>query len=106
MTKEDRMSKNTKPARKIVVPTLEQQKDAAAAQGDKAKVAALSKAEAKKTKAGELTVSDIARELKLSPKIARGKLRKAGQKAKVGRRPTYKRDSADHKRIVATLTAE
>lgn len=57
-----------------------------------------------------LTVSDIARELKLDPKVARGKLRRHGFKgthrATEGRWPKVKRDSAEHKELVAIITAK
>lgn len=52
----------------------------------------------------ELTISDIARELKLDPKRARAALRAAGKKAVDGRWPTVKRDSKAHLDIVALLT--
>lgn len=67
------------------------------------------KATTKKTKTDdtatdELTISDIARELKLDPKRARATLRAAGKKAVDGRWPTVKRDSKAHTDIVALLT--
>lgn len=53
-----------------------------------------------------LSVSDIARELGLDPKRARAKLRSKGEGAVEGRWPKVKRDSKDHKALVALLTPE
>lgn len=53
-----------------------------------------------------LTVTDIARELGISPKVARGKLRRAGMNAKDGRWPTCEPGTDDHARIVEVLRGE
>lgn len=51
-----------------------------------------------------LSVSDVARELGLDPKRARAKLRSAGQSSNEGRWSKVKRDSKEHKELVAMLT--
>lgn len=50
-----------------------------------------------------LTVSDIAREMGIEPKVARARLRKDGTRAKDGRWPTVTRDSEAHKALIAKL---
>lgn len=52
-----------------------------------------------------LSVSQIAQELGLDPKRARAKLRAAGQSATEGRWSLVKRDSKEHKQLVALLSA-
>lgn len=53
--------------------------------------------------ANALSVSDIAKELGIEPKVARARLRKDGTRATDGRWPTVVRDSAEHKALVAKL---
>lgn len=52
-----------------------------------------------------LSISDIARDLEIEPKAARAKLRRVKGKAEEGRWPKVKRDSKEHKELVALLTA-
>jgi O6-methylguanine-DNA--protein-cysteine methyltransferase len=114
----------------------EKAKDAAAAQGDRAAVAAIDtkskkskkkdkeaddtkaiddatkkrakvKEEAKAHEAGDmLTVSDIARELGIDPKVARAKLRRTGASATEGRWAKIKRDSKEHKDLIKLIKPE
>lgn len=49
---------------------------------------------------GLLSVSDIARELGIDPKVARAKLRRHGQKATEGRWPRVKPNSKEHKSMI------
>lgn len=55
------------------------------------------------TEDGLLSVSDIARELGIDPKLARSRLRKHRGKAQDGRWPKVARDSVEHKEIVALM---
>ena len=52
---------------------------------------------------GTLSVVQIAGELSINPKVARARLRRKGLVATNGRWVSVKRDSAEHKAIVATL---
>ncbi len=52
-----------------------------------------------------LTVSDVAAEVGIEPKVARQRLRKDGARAIDGRWPTVTRDSKEHQALVAKLTA-
>lgn len=56
-----------------------------------------------KVASGELTVVDVAHSLKLDPKIARAKLRRAGMSATEGRYPTMAKGSRAHTQILAIL---
>ena len=51
----------------------------------------------------DLSVGDIARESKISPKVLRGKARKAGLHASGTKWPRFERDSKDHKALVALI---
>lgn len=53
-----------------------------------------------------LTVVEIAEELDMNPKVARGRLRRAGLKAVDRRWPTVKRHSSEYNRIVGALVSE
>lgn len=53
--------------------------------------------------ANALSVSDIAKELGIEPKVARARLRKDGTRATDGRWPTVVRDSPEHKALIAKL---
>lgn len=52
---------------------------------------------------GLLSVSDIAREIGIDPKVARAKLRRYGEKAEDGRWPRVKPNSKDHKAMIDTM---
>lgn len=69
-----------------------------------------SKKPAKKEKpvkdANEMSVSDVARECGIEPKVARARLRKDGTRAPDGRWPTVVRGSDEHARLVALFTAK
>jgi hypothetical protein len=54
----------------------------------------------------ELTIADIAAELKMTPKVVRGTLRRKGLKAVDGHWPTVKRGTGKHCRIVNLLKDE
>lgn len=70
----------------------------------KAITAALDAAEGKASDDNMLSVSDVAREMGIDPKVARAKLRRMGQAATEGRWAKVKRDSREHKALVAALT--
>lgn len=53
-----------------------------------------------------LTVSDVAREQGVDPKVARAALRAAGKKAKGRRWPTFRRGSRTHREVLAAITGE
>ncbi len=52
---------------------------------------------------GMISVADVARELKINPKVARAKLRRRGQTSSDGRWGRFMRGSPDHKAIVKVL---
>lgn len=54
----------------------------------------------------ELTVSDVAREVGIEPKVARQRLRKDGTRAPDGRWPTVRRNSPEHAALRKTLAGE
>lgn len=51
-----------------------------------------------------VSISDIAREAGIDPKVARSKLRKDGARAPEGRWQPVKRDGKEHKRLLALFT--
>ena len=52
---------------------------------------------------GLLSVSDIAREIGIDPKVARAKLRRYGEKPEDGRWPRVKPNSKEHKQLIETM---
>lgn len=50
-----------------------------------------------------LNVSKVAEEEGVNPKVARAKLRRMGRHANEGRWPTFTRNSAEHKELIALL---
>lgn len=79
-----------------------------------AEVAAAKKPEAPKrhsepkiaVKVDEISVSDVARELKIDPKRARARLRTAGKESTEGRWAKFKRGSKAHQELVEFLRPE
>ncbi len=71
----------------------------------KSKADSLIETEAKRKKEVDdlITVADVAAELKINPKVARAKLRRAGKNSNEGRWPTFKRNSAEHKDLIEFL---
>lgn len=51
-----------------------------------------------------ITVVDVANAMNMDPKVARAKLRRAGQKANEGRWPSFKRGSTEHNKFIAMLS--
>jgi hypothetical protein len=60
----------------------------------------------KEIREGEMSVSDVARECGIEPKVARARLRKDGTRAPDGRWPTVVKGSPEHARLVALFKAE
>lgn len=60
----------------------------------------------KEIREGEMSVSDVARECGIEPKVARARLRKDGTRAPDGRWPTVIKGSPEHARLVALFKAE
>jgi len=56
--------------------------------------------------ANALSVSDVAREAGIEPKVARARLRKDGTRAPDGRWPMVQRGSEEHKRLLALFAPE
>ena len=52
---------------------------------------------------GLLSVSDIAREIGIDPKVARAKLRRNGEKPEDGRWPRVKPNSKEHKKLIELM---
>lgn len=104
-------------ARKAGLPVKDDVAQAADARREKAKEdkaqaakveGATSNAAAKKAKdPNVLTVSDVARELNIEPKVARARLRRVGwngnNRATEGRWPTVAKDGPEHKALKALL---
>lgn len=55
------------------------------------------------TKKTELTIADIAREVGVTPKAARGKLRRLGRHKPGTKWPTYKRGTKEFESIVSSI---
>jgi hypothetical protein len=59
-----------------------------------------------KKKEEMLTVSGVAREHGVDPKVARAALRAAGMKSKDGRWPTFRRGSLTHRKVLGAIVGE
>lgn len=59
-----------------------------------------------KKKVEMLTVTDVAREHGVDPKVARAALREAGMKRSKGRWSTFRRGSRMHRRVLGAIFGE